>query len=149
MAYVGEHDCFIVAVNNLVGHAQFSRKNMRQYSRCDTDFLISQMQSALSCGESPYAGQVQKAFFGSYKVFLHEQGMFLVVTKLHLKGGQIQWHAIGIDAYRDIFYFGLSEDGHQKTFLVEKPDRRDELASQSEVVVGWPLASALAGRPLA
>ena len=138
MAYVGEHDCFIVAANNLVGHAQFSRKNMHQYSRCDTDFPISQMQSALSCGKSPYAGQVQKVFFGSYKVFLKKEGMFLVVTKLHLKGGQIQWHAIGIDAYRDIFYFGLGEDGFQKTFLIEKPDRRDEGSAEENLLEHFP-----------
>jgi hypothetical protein len=53
-------------------------------------------------------GQVQRRLADSYQVFLHATGSFLVVTKLHLTAGPIQWHVMGLDADRDIFYFGLN-----------------------------------------
>ena len=140
MPTVGAHDCFFVAANNLVGHAQFSRPDTGGLPgpRADCDFPVAQMQPLLSQGLSPYAGQVQHSLAGSYKVFLRDTGSFLVMTKLHVRDGPIQWHVMGLDADRDIFYFGLNDGGYQTTFLVEKPDRIHEGLAKENLLKHFP-----------
>ena len=96
------------------------------------------MQTLLSQGSSPYAGQVQRRLADSYQVFLRATGSFLVVCKLHLKAGPIQWHVMGLDADRDLFYFGLNGRDCQMTFLVEKPDRRDEGSAEENLLKHFP-----------
>eukprot|EP01047_Picozoa_sp_COSAG01_P040317 COSAG01_NODE_3386_length_6153_cov_89.762471_5_plen_360_part_00 len=58
---------------------------------------------------------------------------------LFLKDGTQQSHMISFDAYRDILCFGMDDEGFEQiTFLIEKPDRKDEIAARDNLLSHFP-----------
>jgi hypothetical protein len=141
MPEVSERDCAVVALNNAVGHPQFSRKAMAQFQPAfkKGDMPVKQLVRAISSGRSPYVGKECKQLKGSYKVFLKTSGVYVVCMTLFLKDGTQQSHMISFDAYRDILCFGMDDEGFEQiTFLIEKPDRKDEIAARDNLLSHFP-----------
>jgi hypothetical protein len=140
MSEVGERDCAVVAMNNAVGHPQYSRKAMAQFQPAfeKGDMPVNLLVRAIS-RESPYVGQECKQLTGSYKVFLETSGVYVVCMTLFLKDGTEQSHMISFDANRDILCFGMNDQGFEQiTFLIEKPDRKDETAARDNLLSHFP-----------
>jgi hypothetical protein len=141
MSEIGERDCAVVALNNAVGHPQYSRNAMAQFQPAfeKGDMPVKLLVRAISQGRSPYIGQECKNLTGSYKVFLETSGCYVVCMTLFLKDGSQQSHMISFDAYRDILCFGMNDDGFEQiTFLIEKPDRANEAAAKDNLLAHFP-----------
>ena len=145
MLNLGQRDCVVVALNNLAGHDQFSRRGM---AALEARFRSGDMPCELICramqsGKSPYAGRVLQDLVGSYDVFTREAGMFFICAQLVMRAGarSVQHHAIAFDANRGIVNFGVnmtSVSVWQVTLLTEKPDRVDSGAAKANMLKHFP-----------
>ena len=136
MRDVGKRDCPIVAMNNLVGHAQYSREKLAGFNAkfANGDMPVAQLAQIIGQGKSPYVGKVIKSLTGSYEVFRETQGMYLICCELHLKTKDVQHHTIGFDANRGVVNFGLNDTGWQVTLIIENPDRTDVGSAEANLL---------------
>jgi hypothetical protein len=136
MRDVGKRDCPIVAMNNLVGHAQYSREKLAEFNAkfANGDMPVAHLAQIIGQGKSPYVGKVIKDLTGSYEVFRETQGLYLICCELHLKTKDVQHHTIGFDANRGVVNFGLNDNGWQVTLIIENPDRTDVGSAEANLL---------------
>jgi hypothetical protein len=120
----GPHDCIIVALNNAVGHGEYSREKL---ANIDPelkfgDMPVCRIKNAME-QDTPYTCEICYQFEDNFEAFLQTEGIYVLVAALVLKTGEQQNHAIAFDAYRNIVNFGMDDSGSPMTFYINKPDR--------------------------
>jgi hypothetical protein len=142
----GPHDCIIVALNNAVGHGEYSRDNLADIDPelKFGDIPVRRIKNAME-QDTPYTCEPWKRLpnglfdicgeeYDGFHAFLQKEGIYVIVATLVLKTGEEQNHAITFDAYRDIVNFGMDDSGSPMTFHIDKPDRLNVSAAKENLL---------------